>query len=429
MTPSPFADPRGFLRALLDAAVAAADPAVTIRDHLPEPPKGRTIVVGAGKASAAMAEAFEAAWLGAGNRIDAGLVVTRYGYGRPCHAIEIVEAAHPVPDAAGAAAAGRIVDLVSDLTADDLVVALISGGGSALLSLPPDAIGAEAKRQVNRILLASGASIREMNGVRKHLSRIKGGRLAAAAHPARVATLVISDIPGDDPALVASGPTIPDAATRADALSTIARYRMELPEAAAKWIASEVADAPRPGDPAFARDTVATIAAAGKSLAAAAELGRAAGLAVHVLSDAIEGEARDVGLVHAAIAREVATRNAPFARPCLILSGGETTVTVREKGGRGGRNSEFLLALATGIAGLDGVTALAADTDGIDGSEENAGALAYGGTVDRLFAAGLRPLDLLSGHDSYGAFSALGDLVTTGPTRTNVNDFRAILIV
>ena len=429
MTPSPFADPRGFLRALLDAAVAAADPAVTIRDYLPEPPRGRTIVVGAGKASAAMAEAFEAAWLGAGNRIDAGFVVTRYGYGRPCQQIEIVEAAHPVPDAAGAAAAGRILDLVSNLTADDLVVALISGGGSALLSLPPDAIGAETKRQVNRILLSSGASIREMNGVRKHLSRIKGGRLAAAAHPARVATLVVSDIPGDDPALVASGPTTPDAATRADALSTIARYRMELPEAATKWIASEVADAPRPGDPAFARDTVATIAAARKSLEAAAELGRAAGLAVHILSDAIEGEARDVGLVHAAIAREVATRNAPFARPCLILSGGETTVTVREKGGRGGRNSEFLLALSTGIAGLEGVTALAADTDGIDGSEENAGALADGGTVDRLLAAGLRPLDLLSGHDSYAAFSALGDLVTTGPTRTNVNDFRAILIV
>ncbi len=429
MTPSPFADPRGFLAALFEAAVAAADPAVTIRDHLPAPPKGRTIVVGAGKASAAMAEAFEAAWLGAGNRIDAGLVVTRYGYGRPCRAIEIVEAAHPVPDAAGAAAAQRILDLVSDLTADDLVVALISGGGSALLSLPPDEVGAEAKRQVNRLLLASGASIREMNGVRKHLSRIKGGRLAAAAHPARVATLVVSDIPGDDPALVASGPTLPDAATRADALATIARYGMALPETAAAWIATEAADAPRPGDLAFARDSVATIAAARKSLEAAAALGRAAGLSVHILSDAIEGEARDVGLVHAAIAREVATRDAPFVRPVLLLSGGETTVTVRGPAGRGGRNSEFLLAFATGIAGLEGVTALAGDTDGIDGSEENAGALADGATVERLFAADLKPLDLLAGHDAHRAFAALGDLLVTGPTRTNVNDFRAILIV
>ncbi|ODN70168.1 glycerate kinase type-2 family protein [Methylobrevis pamukkalensis] len=421
-------DPRGFLTALYRTAVDAADPAKIIARHLPERPKGRTVVVGAGKASAAMAQAFEDAWEAAGNGLPEGLVVTRYGYGQPCRSIEIVEAAHPVPDAAGAAAAGRIMDLVQGLGPDDLVVALISGGGSSLLSMPPESVGGEVKRAVNKVLLESGASIHEMNCVRKHLSRIKGGRLARAAHPAKVATLVISDIPGDNPALVASGPTIPDGTTRADAMAIIERYRMQLPEPAMAWLGTEAAAAPRPDDPAFARDTVAVIAAAQISLDAAAAEAREAGLDVHVLSDAIEGEARDVGSVHAALARQVALRGQPFARPCLILSGGETTVTVRAKG-RGGRNSEFLLAFAIGIAGLDGVTALAADTDGIDGSEDNAGALCDGASAAAIFASGENPKTLLARNDAWGAFERSGGLLVTGPTRTNVNDFRAILIL
>jgi hydroxypyruvate reductase len=422
-------DPRTFLRSLFDAAVAAADPALTIPAHLPPPVAGRTVVVGAGKASAAMAAAFEAAWEAAGRGPLEGLVVTRYGHAHPCRSIEIVEAAHPVPDDHGAAAAGRILDLVTGLGPDDQVVALISGGGSSLLSLPPEELGHEGKRAVNRLLLQSGASIHEMNCVRKHLSRIKGGRLARAAHPARVHSLVLSDIPGDDPALVASGPTIPDAATRADALAVVERYAIDLPEAARRWLESAAADAPRPGEADFSGDTVTVIAAAEMSLQAAARVARAAGYAVHVLSDALEGEARDVGAVHAAIARRVAEKGEPFARPCVILSGGETTVTMRGGGGRGGRNAEFLLAFAIGIAGLEGITALAADTDGIDGSEDNAGAVCDGTTVRRLQLAGGSAKAFLSGHDAYTAFATLGDLVVTGPTRTNVNDFRAILIV
>ncbi len=422
-------EPRALLRHLFDVAVAAADPARVIGGHLPPEVPGRTVVVGAGKASAAMAAAFEAAWEAAGRGPLEGLVVTRYGHAHPCRHIEIVEAAHPVPDEHGAAAAGRILDLVSGLGAQDQVVALVSGGGSSLLSLPPEAVGAEAKRQVNRVLLASGASIHEMNCVRKHLSRIKGGRLAAAAHPARVHSLVLSDIPGDDPALVASGPTIPDPASRADALAIAQRYGMDLPAAARAFLESPEADAPKPDDPGFERDTVAVIAAAEMSLKAAAEAARAEGLEVHILSDAIEGEARDVGRVHAAIARRVAGKGEPFRRPCLILSGGETTVTVKAGGGRGGRNVEFLLSLAVGIAGLEGVTALAADTDGIDGTEDNAGAVCDGGTVGRLAALGLTAKGFLAGNDAYTAFERLGDLVVTGPTRTNVNDFRAILIV
>jgi hydroxypyruvate reductase len=421
-------DPRAFLRSLFDAAVAAADPALTMPAHLPPVVPGRTVVVGAGKASAAMAAAFEAAWDAAGRGPLEGIVVTRYGHAHPCRSIEIVEAAHPVPDESGAAAAGRILDLVSGLGETDQVVALISGGGSSLLSLPPDELGREGKREVNRVLLRSGASIHEMNCVRKHLSRIKGGRLAAAAHPARVHSLVLSDIPGDDPALVASGPTIPDPTTRADALAIVDRWQMALPEAALAFLRSPLADAPDPRDPAFAGDTVRVVAAAELSLEAAARAARAAGLPAHILSDAIEGEARDVGALHAALARRVATRGEPFARPCVILSGGETTVTLRGPGGRGGRNAEFLLALAIGIDGLEGVTALAADTDGIDGSEDNAGAVCDGSTVRRLAEAGHVAKAFLSGHDAYTAFSRLGDLVVTGPTRTNVNDFRAILI-
>nr|WP_210272724.1 glycerate kinase [Chthonobacter rhizosphaerae] len=415
------------MKSLYDAAVAAADPAEVIGAYLPAPVKGRTVVVGAGKASAAMAAAFEDAWEAKGHGPLEGLVVTRYGHGHPTRHIEIVEAAHPVPDEKGAATAGRIFDLVKDLGPDDQVVALISGGGSSLLSLPPDVIGKEAKRAVNKILLASGASIHEMNCVRKHLSLIKGGRLARAAHPARVISLVLSDIPGDDPALVASGPTIPDGTTRADALAIVERYRMDLPEAALAWLNSPEAEAPKPSDPDFAHDTHHVIAAAQMSLDAAAAKAREAGFTPYILSDSIEGEARDVGEVHAGIVRQVVARNQPFARPCVILSGGETTVTVRAKG-RGGRNAEFLLSFAIGVAGVPGVTALAADTDGIDGSENNAGAFCDTTSSDRLFATGTNPKAFLAGNDAYSAFETLGDLLVTGPTRTNVNDFRAILI-
>ncbi len=422
------ADNRAFLRHLYDVAVAAADPAKVIGDHLPEPVKGRTVVVGAGKASAAMAASFEQAWKARGYGRLEGIVVTRYGHAHACEDIEIVEAAHPVPDEKGAAAAGRIFDLVKDLGPDDQVVALISGGGSSLLSLPPDVIGKEAKRAVNKVLLASGASIHEMNCVRKHLSLIKGGRLARAAHPARVISLVLSDIPGDDPALVASGPTIPDGTTRADALAIVERYRMELPAAAMAWLNSAEADAPKPTDPDFAGDRHVVIAAAQMSLEAAAEAARAAGYATHILSDSIEGEARDVGEVHGAIVKQVVAKGQPFAKPCVILSGGETTVTVRAKGGRGGRNAEFLLSFAIAVANVPGVTAIAADTDGIDGTEDNAGAFCDGETSARLLAQGTNPKAYLSNNDAYSAFQSVGDLLITGPTRTNVNDFRAILI-
>ena len=422
-------DPRRFLRSLFDAAVAAADPERLIGRFLPAPVEGRTVVVGAGKASAAMAAALERAWRARGHGRLEGIVVTRYGHARACEDIEIIEAAHPVPDDKGAAAAGRILDLVKDLGPADQVIALLSGGGSALLSLPPAAVGDEAKRAVNRALLASGASIHEINCVRKHLSRIKGGRLARAAHPAKVISLVLSDIPGDNPALVASGPTLPDRATRADALAIIERYQVELPEAAIAWLKSEAAEAPRPGDPDFAGDSHFIIATAQMSLEAAAAAARAAGIEPYILSDSIEGEARDVGAVHAAIARQVVERGQPFPRPCLLLSGGETTVTVRAKGGRGGRNTEFLLAFAIGIAGVSGVTALAADTDGIDGTEDNAGAFCDGDTSARLFErGGKNPKSYLADNDAFAAFMELDDLLVTGPTRTNVNDLRAILI-
>ncbi len=422
--------PREFLRMLFDAAVAAADPAVTVAKHLPAPPKGRTIVVGAGKASAAMAAALEAVWHGPLE----GLVVTRYGYGATCRKIEIVEAAHPVPDAAGETAARRMLKRVAGLTPDDLVIALISGGGSALLPLPAPGLTLADKQEVNRQLLASGMPIHDMNLIRKHLSAIKGGRLAAAAAPARVVSLVLSDIPGDDPALVASGPTIPDARGPGEARTLVARYGLQLPPAAANWIASQACAAPLPDDPAFARNSVALIASAALSLRAAADLAETNGIPTHILSDAIEGEARDIGLMHAALAREVATRNRPFQRPALLLSGGETTVTIGAAGtglkpGRGGRNSEFLLSFALKIAGLEGVHALAADTDGIDGSEPNAGAFADGGSTLRMRVAGIDPPAALAGHNAWTAFNATGDLLVTGPTRTNVNDFRAILVL
>ena len=416
-------DPKSFLTSIFNAAVAAADPEKTIRNHLPAKPKGRTIVIGAGKGSAQMAAAFEKVWDGP---ID-GLVVTRYGYGARCERIEIIEAAHPVPDAAGLEASRRLLEKVRGLTSDDLVIALISGGGSALLPSPAPGLTLADEIAVNEALLASGAPIAAMNTIRKHVSTIKGGRLAAAAHPARVVSLVVSDIPGDNPALVASGPTVPDTGSRADALASIAAYGMKLPASVMAHIQSPAADAPRPDDPRFAGNEVHLTASAGVSLEAAAAEAKRQGIEAVILSDAIEGEAREVGGVHAAIAREVATRSRPFAKPVLILSGGETTVTLRAKG-KGGRNSEFLLAFAIGIDGVEGIHALAADTDGIDGSENNAGAFADGSTVSRMRAAGVDAKAMLASNNAWTAFNAVGDLFAPGPTGTNVNDLRAILV-
>lgn len=418
MTP----EDRAFLAGLFDAAVAAADPARALAAHLPEPPRGRTVVIGAGKGAAQLAAAFEALWDGPLQ----GVVVTRYGYACPTRAIRVIEAAHPVPDAAGLVASAALFDAVRGLGPDDLVVALICGGGSSLLPMPPGDLTLEDEAALNRALLASGAPISVMNAIRKQVSGIKGGRLAAAAHPARVVSLVVSDVPGDDPAQVASGPTVPDPGSRADARRLVDSWRIDLPPRLRDWLAGDAGAAPDPADPVFARNEVHVIASARLSLEAAAARAEAAGIPAVILSDAIEGEARDVGRVHAAIAREIALRDRPFARPVVLLSGGETTVTVRAKG-RGGRNSEFLLALALAAEGLP-LAALAADTDGIDGSEDNAGAFADGDSAGRLRAAGLDPQALLSGNDAYSAFAALGDLFVPGPTGTNVNDFRAILI-
>lgn len=421
-------DPKSFLISIFNAAVAAADPERTIRDHLPARPKGRTIVIGAGKGSAQMAAAFEKVWDGP---IE-GLVVTRYGYGARCERIEIIEAAHPVPDAAGLEASRRLLEKVQGLTADDLVVALISGGGSALLPSPAAGLTLADEIAVNEALLASGAPIAAMNTIRKHLSTIKGGRLAAAAWPAKLVSLVVSDIPGDNPALVASGPTVPDSGNRADALASIAAYGMKLPDAVMAHINSPEADAPDLDDQRFSRNEVHLIASAGVSLEAAAAEAKRQGIEAVILSDSIEGEAREVGGVHAAIAREVATRNRPIKKPVLILSGGETTVTLRApvdgKRGKGGRNSEFLLAFAISISDAEGIHALAADTDGIDGSEDNAGAFADGSTVSRMRAAGIDAKAMLAGNNAWTAFNAIGDLFVPGPTGTNVNDLRAILI-
>ncbi|PSJ58329.1 glycerate kinase type-2 family protein [Kumtagia ephedrae] len=417
-------EPRSLLTSIFRAAVAAADPELTIRKHLPAKPKGRVVVIGAGKGSAQMAAAFEKAWDGP---IE-GVVVTRYGYGATCERIEVLEAAHPVPDEAGLRAGRRLLSAVSGLTGDDLVVALVSGGGSALLPSPPEGLTLADEIAVNEALLASGAPISAMNTVRKHMSAIKGGRLAAAAWPAKVVSLVVSDIPGDNPALVASGPTVPDAAARGEALSIVEAYRMSLPDAVTAHLRSKGADAPRPDDDRFAGNEVHVIASAAVSLEAAAEEARRHGVEAVILSDSIEGEARDVGSVHAAIAREVALRGRPFARPVLMLSGGETTVTLRGKGGKGGRNSEFLLSFAVGIDGFDGIHALAADTDGIDGSEDNAGAFADGASVSRMRAAGADAKALLAANNAWTAFSAAGDLFVPGPTGTNVNDLRAILV-
>jgi hydroxypyruvate reductase len=414
---------RELLEAMFRAAVKAADPLTGITRHLPSPPQdGRTVVVGAGKGAAQMAAALETIWPSE----LSGVVVTRYGYGCETRFIEVLEASHPVPDAAGLAAADRIMETVSCLTERDLVIALVCGGGSALLPAPPEGLTLDDEIALNEILLASGAPISAMNVVRKHLSTIKGGRLAAATR-ARVVSLIVSDIPGDNPAFVASGPTIPDASTRHDALAIVENYGLDLTPAMMAHLNSPLSDAPDPKDPVFARNEQHVIASAGVSLQAAAEIAMAHGLTPHILSDSIEGEARDVARVHAAIALEVAKHDRPFAKPAVLLSGGETTVTLRSEGGRGGRNGEFALAFALAVDGFK-ITALAADTDGIDGSESNAGAFCDGSTAKRLVAAGQDGRALLSRNDSYTGFIATGDLFVTGPTGTNVNDFRAILI-
>ncbi|EUB99003.1 Hydroxypyruvate reductase [Rhizobium sp. CF080] len=414
---------RELLQALFKAAVKAADPLTGIVKHLPSPPaNGKTVVVGAGKGAAQMAAALESVWSGP----LTGVVVTRYGYGCDTKSIEILEASHPVPDAAGLAGAKRLVETISRLSENDLVIALVCGGGSALLPAPPEGLTLEDEIALNEMLLASGAPISAMNVVRKHLSTIKGGRLAASTR-ARVVSLIVSDIPGDNPAFVASGPTIPDATTRQEALAIVEQYKLKLPSAMIAHLNSPAADAPKPDDPVFTRHEHFVIASAGVSLEAAAEVARAHGVTPHILSDSIEGEARDVALVHAALAREVALRDRPFAKPAVLLSGGETTVTLRAKGGKGGRNGEFALALALAIDGHE-IIALAADTDGIDGSETNAGAFADGTTTRRLRAIGLDGRRLLDRNDSFSGFSAIGDVFDTGPTGTNVNDFRAILV-
>lgn len=417
-------NPPDFLRNLFLAAVDAAQPGRCIPPHLPPRPKGRLIVIGAGKASAAMAQAVEQHWSGP----LAGLVVTRYGYGVPCAQIEIVEAAHPVPDEAGLRAAGRMMDLVSGLSADDVVLCLISGGGSALLPLPLPGISLEDKQAVNRALLKSGATISEMNCVRRHLSAIKGGRLAAACHPAQVLTLLISDVPGDKPCDIASGPTVGDATTCDDALAIVARYGITLPPAVHAVLTSGAGESVKPGDARLARCETHIIAAPQMALEAAAQVARQAGVTPHILGDAIEGEARDVGKVMAGLALQVARRGQPFTPPCVLLSGGETTVTVRGQG-RGGRNVEFLLALGIALDGCPGVYAMAGDTDGVDGLEDIAGAVLMPDSLKRAWALGIKPLEALHHNDGHGFFGALGDAVVTGPTLTNVNDFRAILVL
>lgn len=433
----PRRNPQQFLLDLYRSAVLRAQPLHSLAQYLPKPPKGRTVVLGAGKAGGSMAQALEALW--PQDAPLSGLVVTRYDHIPPrpqglAQRLEVVEAAHPVPDAAGLAAAERILALTEGLTADDLVLCLISGGGSALLTLPAEGMDLQEKQRINQALLESGAAIGEMNCVRKHLSRIKGGRLAAACYPAKVVTLTISDVPGDDPSVIASGPTVPDASTCADALAVLNRYQISVPDSVRAALEDGRLETPKPGDPRFSGHEVHLIATPQQSLDAAAATARAAGIAAYVLSDEIEGESREVGKVHAALARAVARHGAPFAKPCVILSGGETTVTIRPRQpgaakGRGGRAGEFCMGLAQALQGQGGVWALAADTDGIDGVEDNAGARVAPDTLQRAAEQQLRLSDHLDRNDAYGFFGALDDLVVTGPTHTNVNDFRAILVL
>lgn len=415
--------PRDLLRAMFGAAIASAQPALCVPRFLPAPPKGRLVVIGAGKASAAMAKAVEDSWQGP----LSGLVVTRYGYAVPCSRIEVVEAAHPVPDAAGQAAAARLLQVVQGLTSDDLVLCLISGGGSSLLPLPLGGLTLQDKQALNRALLASGASISEMNCVRRHLSAIKGGRLAAACAPAKVVNLLLSDVPGDNPIDIASGPTVPDASTCADALDILRRYAIDVPPAALALLHSGEGETLKPGDPRLPDIQTHFIATPQMALEAAARVARNAGLAAHILGDAIEGESREVAKTLAGLTLQVARRSQPFTPPCVLLSGGETTVTVRGQG-RGGRNVEFLLSLGIALQGERSVHALAGDTDGVDGQEEIAGAVLAPDTLERAWALGMNPREHLDDNDGHGFFEALGDSVITGPTLTNVNDFRAILI-
>jgi glycerate 2-kinase len=412
-------DNRDLLHRMFGAAVAVADPAHCLAPHLPAQPKGRTLVLGAGKAAASMARAVEAAWKGPLQ----GLVVTRYGHGAPTETIEVVEASHPVPDAAGREAARRILDLAHGLGPDDLALVLISGGGSALLTAPADELTLEDKQAVNRELLRCGAPIGEMNTVRKHLSAIKGGRLAQAAAPARVVSLLISDVPGDDPAVIASGPTVGDPTTLADARAVLEKYAIAVPAAVERHLRDPDSETPKPDDPLFAACETTLIARPAASLDAAADLARAAGFEVDILGDDLEGEARDLGREHAALAR----RHADAGRRVAILSGGETTVTVRGEG-RGGRNVEYLLGMALALDGASGISAIACDTDGIDGTEDNAGAIIGPDTLARARAAGIDPAAMLANNDAYSLFADIGDLVVSGPTLTNVNDFRAILV-
>ena len=421
----PSINPREFLLDLYATAVDAVSARKCLPAYLPQlASSGRTVVIGAGKGAAAMAQIVEENLSGE----LSGLVVTRYGHGADCRRIEVVEAAHPVPDEAGRQAARRMLEMVQNLTENDLVLCLISGGGSALLALPADGITLEEKQAVNKALLKSGATISEINCVRKHLSAIKGGRLALACVPARVVTLLISDVPGDDPAIIASGPTLPDASTCADALAILQKFNIPLTDNLAGYLRSGKGETPKPGDPRFFRNTHHIVATAQHALEAAAAKARAMGITPYILSDGIEGEARDIGLMHAALAKQVANYGQPFAKPCVLISGGETTVTVRGDGG-GGRNAEFLLSLATALNGTPTIHAIACDTDGIDGSEDNAGARYQPDSIERAIALGLHPLRMLANNDGYGFFSALDDLVVSGPTRTNVNDFRAVLIL
>ena len=415
---------REFLENMFQAAIAAADPQVVLPSHLPVPPKsGRTLVIGAGKAGASMARALEGHWPG---DLE-GLVITRYGHSVTCKRIEIVEAAHPVPDKAGLDAAARILDMVRGLTADDLVICLISGGGSALLTAPAPGLTLSDKQAINSALLRSGAPISEMNTVRKHLSAIKGGRLAIAAYPAKVVTLIISDVSGDDPSVVASGPTVADASTFAEALAILRKYDIGEPAAAIKVLELAAEETPKPGDSRLARNEVEIIASAHQALSAAGQVARSKGYAVLDLGDRIEGEARDVAHDHAALVRQIVSGDHAVKPPCVILSGGETSVTMKGRG-RGGRNSEYLLALAIALDGMPGVHVLAGDTDGIDGSEDNAGAVISPDTLGKIAAADLDAFAALDNNDAFTVFETTGDLVTTGPTLTNVNDFRTIVI-
>ena len=416
-------DHRKILRAMFDAAVASAQPELCVPRYLPPKPKGRTIVIGAGKASAAMAQVLEAHWDGPLE----GIVVTRYGYEAPCQQIEIVQAAHPVPDAAGLQAAQRIQQLVTGLTPDDLVIALISGGGSSLLVSPGPGLSLADKQSINSALLQCGASITEMNCVRRHLSAVKGGRLGAACYPAQLVTLLISDVPGDDPSDIASGPTVTDKSTCEDALAIINRYCINISDAVRQALGQGELESVKPGDARLQSSSIHMITAPQMSLEAAAQVALAAGITPYILGDSLEGQSRDLGKAFAGIARQVVKHGQPFQTPCVLLSGGETTVSVTGDG-RGGRNVEFLLSLAIAIDGLPDVYALAGDTDGVDGIEEIAGAYLAPDSLSRAWKLGINPRKSLDNNDGHGFFQALGDAVVTGPTRTNVNDFRAIFI-